>query len=58
MDAGSEQAVIYLVFIMYSCWSYVGRLGIGKQQISIDGLGCFTHGVAVHEIGHALGEIN
>lgn len=35
------------------CYSHVGRVG-GKQSISL-GFGCFTHGVAVHEIGHALG---
>lgn len=35
------------------CYSHVGRVG-GKQVISL-GFGCFTHGVAVHEIGHALG---
>ncbi|KAK3734664.1 hypothetical protein QZH41_010099 [Actinostola sp. cb2023] len=36
------------------CYSYVGRVGTGKQQISL-AFGCFTHGIAVHEIGHALG---
>ena len=28
----------------------------GKQQISL-GFGCITHGIAVHEIGHALGNL-
>ncbi|KAJ7379144.1 hypothetical protein OS493_017642 [Desmophyllum pertusum] len=40
-------------FIGSGCWSNVGHIG-GKQQISL-GFGCITHGVAVHEIGHALG---
>eukprot|EP00794_Sanderia_malayensis_P020323 gene20323-22322_t len=35
------------------CWSYVGRIG-GQQKISL-GFGCFTAGIAMHEIGHALG---
>ena len=37
------------------CWSYVGDLKNGKQQISI-GSFCYFHGIVVHEIGHALGE--
>lgn len=36
------------------CWSYVGNLKNGKQQISIGSL-CYFHGIALHEIGHALG---
>ncbi|KAL9984774.1 hypothetical protein ACROYT_G007107 [Oculina patagonica] len=36
------------------CWSYVGDLKNGKQQISIGSL-CYFHGIVVHEIGHALG---
>jgi len=38
----------------FRCWSYVGDLMNGKQQISI-GSGCFFHGIVLHEIGHALG---
>ncbi|XP_057290143.1 astacin-like metalloprotease toxin 5 [Hydractinia symbiolongicarpus] len=36
------------------CYSHVGRLGVGKQRISL-GFGCFTTGTVIHEIGHALG---
>merc|ERR1712121_1061 len=35
------------------CYSYVGRTG-GKQVLSL-AWACFTTGVAIHEIGHALG---
>ena len=35
------------------CWSSVGRVG-RKQTISI-GRGCYTLGIIVHEINHALG---
>ncbi|CAH3104394.1 unnamed protein product [Pocillopora meandrina] len=41
-------------FVGKGCYSRgIGRVG-GKQQISL-GFGCITHGIAVHEIGHALG---
>ncbi|XP_078357411.1 zinc metalloproteinase nas-6-like [Oculina patagonica] len=45
----------YIEFMVgKGCYSTsVGRSGY-KQQISL-GFGCATHGVAVHEIGHALG---
>ncbi|XP_057296148.1 blastula protease 10-like [Hydractinia symbiolongicarpus] len=35
------------------CYSHVGKTG-GKQKLSL-GFGCFTKGIAIHEIGHALG---
>ncbi|CAH3016431.1 unnamed protein product [Porites evermanni] len=44
----------YIEFtVQDGCWSQVGRTG-RKQQISL-GFGCGYHGIAVHEIGHALG---
>ena len=48
-------ASIGLFFVLScSCWSFVGDLKLGKQQISI-GSFCYFHGIVVHEIGHALG---
>ena len=35
-----------------ACWSYIGRLGRGEQQLSL-GEGCAGVGVVVHEIMHA-----
>lgn len=36
------------------CWSYVGCLGTGRQELSI-GSGCENVGIIVHELMHALG---
>ena len=38
------------------CWSYIGLLSIGRQQLNL-GPGCLTgqKGVAEHEMLHALG---
>ena len=46
----------YFLPSLFRCYSTgVGRLG-GKQKISL-GFGGITHGIAVHEIGHALGNL-
>ncbi|ODM96033.1 Zinc metalloproteinase nas-4 [Orchesella cincta] len=36
------------------CWSYVGRVGTGKQDLSLP-IGCINHRTVVHEVMHALG---
>lgn len=40
--------------IIYSCWSDVGRMAIGKQIISL-GHQCYTPGTVMHELLHTLG---
>jgi hypothetical protein len=45
----------YVKFIEGSgCWSWVGRVTTGEQEISI-GIGCWPHGTIMHEINHAAG---
>ena len=44
------------IYLCLRCWSYVGDLKNGKQQISIGNL-CYFHGIVLHEIGHALGRV-
>ena len=42
-----------LLLYPFRCFSYVGRSS-GKQKLSL-GFECFYQGIAIHEIGHALG---
>ena len=37
------------------CWSYVGRLGIGEQELNLQRSGCVAKGIVEHEMLHALG---
>ena len=41
-------------FLLHRCWSYIGRVFEGKQQLSI-GQGCESDGIIIHELMHALG---
>ena len=38
----------------FSCWSDLGRLGNGKQLVSL-GKQCYSQGTAMHELLHTLG---
>lgn len=52
---GAEDA-IYVVNTYSGCWSYVGPTRFtGKSQPLNLGPGCAFHGIAVHEMGHAVG---
>ena len=42
-------------FDYFSCWSYVGKIGIPKQTVSLGIPGCVHKGIAIHEFMHALG---
>ena len=37
------------------CWSKVGMIGGGEQDLNLQNPGCNTFGIALHEIGHAIG---
>jgi len=53
--SGSGLAV-YVTSSFSGCWSYVGPTRFtGKSQKLNLGPGCAFHGIAVHEIGHAVG---
>ncbi|XP_048730018.1 blastula protease 10-like [Ostrea edulis] len=59
---GSEEAKkasysSYIEFFSESgCWSYVGRVNDGKQQISLQDPGCVTVSTTIHEMAHAIGQ--
>ncbi|XP_070490773.1 hatching enzyme 1.2-like [Chironomus tepperi] len=50
----STQTDYIRIFSGDGCWSYVGRIG-GKQDLSLKRSGCMVHGIAMHEMIHALG---
>ncbi|XP_062615614.1 MAM and LDL-receptor class A domain-containing protein 1-like [Saccostrea cucullata] len=37
------------------CWSYVGMVGWGRQDISLQDPGCINVATAIHEMCHAIG---
>ena len=43
----------YCMIKIFSCWSYLGKVRSGAQQVSL-GRGCYL-AIPAHEIMHALG---
>ncbi|XP_066950760.1 zinc metalloproteinase nas-13-like [Macrobrachium rosenbergii] len=39
------------------CWSYWGRIGKGRQELSL-GNGCVYNGIVLHEVMHAVGFVH
>ncbi|XP_065942368.1 MAM and LDL-receptor class A domain-containing protein 1 isoform X2 [Magallana gigas] len=49
----------YIEFFSGSgCWSYVGRVFPGKQQISLQNPGCVSVSTTIHEMAHAIGQLH
>ena len=55
VQRSSESDYIRITSASDGCWSYVGRLGQGEQQLNLDPSGCVYKGTAQHELLHALG---
>ncbi|XP_061182910.1 MAM and LDL-receptor class A domain-containing protein 1-like [Saccostrea echinata] len=49
----------YIEFFSGSgCWSYVGKVFSGKQQVSLRDPGCVSVSTTVHEMTHAIGQMH
>ncbi|XP_061183018.1 MAM and LDL-receptor class A domain-containing protein 1-like [Saccostrea echinata] len=49
----------YIEFFSESgCWSYVGMVFSGKQQVSLQAPGCVSLSTTVHEMTHAIGQMH
>nr|XP_034302445.1 blastula protease 10-like isoform X2 [Crassostrea gigas] len=58
-EAAQASYSTYIEFFSGSgCWSYVGRVFYGKQQISLKNPGCISVSTAVHEMAHAIGQMH
>ena len=42
-------------YLVYSCWSYVGRTTRRKQALSLNIPQCMSKGYIMHELMHAVG---
>ena len=45
--------ISYHIFVIYRCWSYVGKVG-GQQYMSLSD-GCQLVNIILHEFMHAIG---
>ncbi|XP_060069837.1 blastula protease 10-like [Ylistrum balloti] len=58
-DTDSSSTLGHNAYILFTnaegCWSYVGKISNGKQDIGLDTRYCVSNPTVIHELCHALG---